>query len=150
MAERTIAHLARELAGTFYDHVREAESAGDKVQMAKRGRVFLEIDPKLFAKTFPTVRDYLRGRRHGRIDRDWKTGRVSYVDDGSVTMSTPGWLYWYDQARQMLTVMLGRPDIHDNVKQGIYAALLEDREKELKQRMPGPHVTQRHVLGDLG
>lgn len=149
MVERTIQHYARELAGAFYDTVRSAESQDEKVQISKRGRVLLQIDPKAFAKTFPTVKDYLAGRRHGHVEH-LPDGTVRHVDDGTVSMDTPGWLHWYDAARAQLTEMLGRPDVHENIKKGIYEALLEDREKQLKQETRGqqsPNITQRRVNG---
>lgn len=148
MTERTIRSMAKELAGTFYDVVRSAESADEKVQITKRGRIFLQIDPKLFAKTFPTVKDYLAGRRHGRIER-LLDGTVRHIDDGSVAMDTPGWMHWYDRGRQMLIAMLNNPGTHENIKDGILAALVEDREKQLKQFDPrlSPNIAQRHRMG---
>jgi hypothetical protein len=149
VTERTIQHYARELAGAFYDTVRSAESQDEKVQISKRGRVLLQIDPKAFGKTFPTVKDYLAGRRHGRMEH-LPDGTVRHIDDGTVSMDTPGWLHWYDAARAQLTEMLGRPDVHENIKKGIYEALLEDREKQLKQEargQQGPNITQRHMNG---
>ena len=147
MVERTIQHYARELAGIFYDTVRSAEDADLKVQISQRGRVLLQIDPKAFAKTFPTVKDYLAGRRHGHIQH-LPDGTVRHIDDGTVSMDTPGWLHWYDAARQLLTQMLGRPDIDENLKKGIYEALIEDREKQLNQEargQQGPNITQRKL-----
>jgi len=147
MVERTIQHYARELAGIFYDTVRSAEDADLKVQISQRGRVLLQIDPKAFAKTFPTVKDYLAGRRHGHIQH-LPDGTVRHIDDGTVSMDTPGWLHWYDAARQQLTQMLGRPDIDENLKKGIYEALIEDREKQLNQEargQQGPNITQRKL-----
>jgi hypothetical protein len=147
VVERTIQHYARELAGVFYDTVRSAEDADFKVQVSQRGRVLLQIDPKAFAKTFPTVKDYLAGRRHGRVEH-LPDGTVRHIDDGTVSMDTPGWLHWYDAARQQLTQMLGRPDIDENLKKGIYEALIEDREKQLNQEargQQGPNITQRKL-----
>lgn len=146
MVERTIRMHAKELAGVFYDTVREAEGKGDKVRFEQHGRSVLTIDPKAFGKTFPTVKDYLKGRRHGRIERK-PDGSVFHVDDGSITMDTPGWLYWYELGRQQLTSMLGNPMVHENIKQGIFKALLEDREKQMKygQRF-SPGIPQRRVM----
>ena len=136
MTERTIEHVARELAGEFYDVVRSAESRDEKVQISRRGRVLLQIEPKLFAKTFPTVRDYLAGRRHGFMAA--KPDGIRYhIDDGKVYQTTPGWLHFYDAARAKLTEMLGMGSIHDNLKKGIYDAILEDREKDLRAQLKG-------------
>jgi hypothetical protein len=161
MVERTIQHYARELAGAFYDTVRSAEDADVKVQVSQRGRVLLQIDPKAFAKTFPTVKDYLAGRRHGRTEH-LPDGTVKFVPftewsalydrcpicNRLVIEDTPGWLHWYDAARAQLTEMLGRPDVDENFKKGIYEALIEDREKQLQQEVrgqQGPNITQRKL-----
>lgn len=143
MSERTIQHMARELAGAYYDMVRSAEDADEKVQISKRGRIYLQIDPKGFAKTYPTVRDYLAGRQHGRMEH-LIDGTVRHIADGSITQTTPGWRHFYAKARAQLTSMLMMPNVHDNLKEGIYKALIEDREKQLKAEMRGQvhHTTQ--------
>lgn len=146
MVERTIRNLAKELAGQFYDMTRGSEDSDEKVQIEKRGRIFLKIDPKLFAKTYPTVKDYIAGRRHGRIQRQLD-GTVRHVADGTVTQEAPGWAHWYDMARQMMVAMLANPTTHDNIKSGIVDALVEDREKQLKQKPhQSPNITQRHFM----
>ena len=146
MSERTIQHTARELAGEFYDVVRAAESKDEKVQISQRGRIYLQVDPKAFGKTYPTVKEYLAGRKHGRIER-LPDGTVLHIDDGTVTQDTPGWRHWYDQARQMLVQMLNNPGTHENIKRSIMDALIEDREKQLKAEARGQihHTTQRHL-----
>jgi hypothetical protein len=161
MVERTIQHYARELAGIFYDFVRSAEDADFKVQVSQRGHVLLQIDPKAFGKTFPTVKDYLAGRRHGRTE-PLPDGTVKFVPftewsalydrcpicNKLVIEDTPGWLHWVDPARQHMTEMLGRSDVHENIKRGIYEALIEDREKQLEQEargQQGPNITQRKL-----
>jgi hypothetical protein len=152
MTERTIEHIARELAGTFYDTVRSAESKDEKVQIRQRGRLLLQIDPKLFAKTFPTVKDYLSGTRHGQVQRAWQTGVTTHLDDGKIYQDYPGWMYWYDQARQIAVEMLSSSQIHENLKQAIMDALIEDREKELKREADGGipnNIPQRHNMGPL-
>ena len=152
MTERTIEHIARELAGQFYDTVRSAESRDEKVQLSQRGRVLLQIDPKLFGKTYPTVKDYLVGRRHGTVNRAWETGVTTHIDDGKVYQDCPGWMYWYDQARQMAVEMLRSPQVHENLKEAIMAALIEDREKELEREAQGGipnNIPQRHDTGPL-
>ena len=150
MTERTIRHLAVELAGEFYDTVRSAEKAGEKVQIRKAstGRTLQQIDPLAFGKTFPTVKDYLAGRRHGRV-KHLPNGMVHWVDTGEVTEDTPGWMHWYDAARQNLVEMLNRPDIDERRKQQIMDALVEDREKQLKNEammIKSPQITQRRFI----
>lgn len=73
-----------------------------------------------FRKAFPTFRHYMRGQ--------W------VQPDGSIKIYRPGWLHHVVLARQMLTLMLGRKDIHENVKERIYDALLEDRNRTIKGR----------------
>jgi len=149
MTERTIQHHARELAGIFYDSVRSAEDADEKVQISRRGRILLQIDPKAFRKTYPTVKDYIAGRRHGRIQRALD-GAIIHIDDGQVYQDTPGWMFWYDAARGQLVEMLNQPNLSEHLKNGIFEALKEDREKQLKQEAAGirsPNITQRHVIG---
>lgn len=146
--ERTISHLARELAGQFYEFVRAREDSGERVQIEQRGRILLRVDPKAFAKTYPTVKDYLAGRRHGRMRRT-PDGCVFHVEDGAARLDTPGWLFWYDMARQMLVATLANEGTHEHIKQGIAAALIEDREKQLKQQAAGiksPQISQRAFI----
>lgn len=153
MVERTIEHHARELAGIFYEGVRAAESRDEKVQISQRGRILLNIEPRLFAKTYPTLKDYIAGRKHGREER-FPDGSIRHVDDGSVRIDTPGWLHWYKAAREQLVAMLAMPQVHENLKAAIYEALKEDREKDLKQTDPrlSPNITQApaSMLGGRG
>jgi hypothetical protein len=152
MTEATIRSYAKDLAGTFYDAVRSAESLGEKVQIQRRGRVYMNIDPKAFAKTYPTLKDYMRGVKHGRTERKLG-GTVIHIDDGSQTMDTPGWLFWYDAARKQLTEMLGMAHVSEHMKKAIFKAIIEDREKQLKQEGDGtdrifsPKITQRTQIG---
>lgn len=150
MTERTIRSLAVELAGQFYELVRSAEKNGEKVHIRKigRGRPLQTIDPFAFGKTYPKLKDYLAGTKYGRIEH-LPNGVVRHIDDGSIRGDTPGWMHWYDMARQMLVAMLARPDVDERRKQQIMDALLEDREKEIKQdalMIKSPQITQRHSL----
>lgn len=156
MTERTIRSIAKELAGQFYEFTRAAESKDQRVQLEERGRVFLDIDPKLFAKSYPTLADYLAGRRHGRMQRNWITGKVWHVDDGRVYADKPGWVLWYDKARKCAVEMLNKPEVHENLKSAIMDALIEDREKQLKNETSQVHNPGRgfsldsSVLGSAG
>jgi hypothetical protein len=148
MTEDTIRGMAKELAGQFYEMVRSAESLGEKVQVERRGRVLMKIDPRAFARTFPTVQDYLGGRRHGLLHRH-PDGTVTHVDDGVVRVTTPGWMHWVATARETLVSMLGNPLVHQNVKDAIADAVIEDRTKQLKMqaaRIKLPNVPQRKSL----
>ena len=147
MTEATIRSVAKEIAGEFYQFIRSAESRGEKhVQVSRGERALLNIRPDVFGKTYPTVKDYLSGRRHGRIGRT-PEGSIYHIDDGSLQQDTPGWLYWYDMARQRLVEMLNRNDVTEHMKDRILEAIIEDREKELRQK-PGdsPNIAQRRHL----
>jgi hypothetical protein len=133
MTERTIRSLAKELAGQFYDIVRTAESQGEKIQLRRGERVFLQIDPKTFGKTYPTVKDYLIGRKFGSVERS-ADGMVRHVDDGNVTLGAPGWASWYDLARQTLVGMLGNIGTTNETKAAIMDAIVEDRQKQLAKQ----------------
>jgi hypothetical protein len=146
MTERTIRNLAVELAGQFYDMTRSAEERGDKVYIKHRGRTIQTIEPRIFGKTFPKLKDYITGRRHGTIQH-LPNGVVRHIDDGRIYEDTPGWAHWYDNARQMLVAMLARPDVDERRKEQIAEAIKEDREKQLKQEammIKPAAITQRH------
>ena len=67
--------------------VRSAEDADEKVQISKRGRIYLQMDPKGFAKTYPTARGlYFAGRQHGRMEH-LIDGTVRHIDDGSIAQN---------------------------------------------------------------
>jgi hypothetical protein len=150
MTERTIRAIAKEFAGEFYDFTRSKEDSDEKVQFMQRGRILLQIDPKAFAKSFPKVGDYIAGRRHGYTKKNPETGAVTHIADGKIYSITPGWAHWYDLARKRAVEMLASPLVHQNLKDGIMAALVEDREKQLKQEAAGQPfdlVPQRHHMG---
>lgn len=71
-----------------------------------------------FRAAFPTLQAYMRGQWH--------------QPDGSIRAYRPGWLHFVEHARGMLVAMLGRNDIHDNVKSAVYDAIIEDRNNEFK------------------
>ena len=148
VTERTIRSLAKELAGNFYEMTRSAEGSGEKIHMKFRGRTLQTIEPGIFAKTYPTVKDYLTGKRHGHVEH-LPNGVVRHVADGSITDVKPGWAHWYDHARQMLVAMLSNPGTHENLKEAIMKALVEDREEQLKLEAQGlkpADITQRHSM----
>ena len=74
-----------------------------------------------FRQAFPTFKAYLRGQWH--------------QSDGSIKLYRPGWQHHVELARKVLSVMLGRNDIHINVKNAIFAALIEDRDRQYKAEM---------------
>lgn len=71
-----------------------------------------------FRAAFPTLRHYMRGQQ--------------VMPDGQIKIYRPGWLHHVDMARKMLTAMLGRADVSEVLKERIYDALMEDREKSLR------------------
>ena len=147
MVEQTIQHLARKLAGIEYERIRSCESLDEKAQFEIRGRAgIMTIEAKAFGKMFPTVKDYIAGRYHGKLSDN--NGVAFHVDDGSVTQETPCWMHYIDPARKYLAAMLGMPNVHENLKRAAYEALIEDREKQLKQEargQQGPNITQRKL-----
>jgi hypothetical protein len=150
MTERTIRSLAVELAGQFYDTVRSAEKAGEKVHIrrASTGRAVQQIDPTAFGKTYPKLRDYLAGTKYGTV-KHLPNGTVFHIDDGRIVHGTPGWMHWYDAARQMLVEMLARPDVDERRKEQIMDALVEDRDKQHKQDemlIKSPAIPQRRHI----
>jgi hypothetical protein len=136
LVERTIAHTARELAGKFYDFVRSAEKRGEKVDVRFNGRTLQNIDPTAFGKSFPTVKDYLAGRRYGEVEHR-ADGTVFWKDTGKWRQYVPGWMSFYEMARQLNVQMLAEPHVTDTMKERIFDAIIEDREKQLKQEAKG-------------
>ncbi len=148
MTERTIRSLAKGLAANFYEMTRAAEGSGEKIHMKFRGRTLQAIEPGIFAKTYPTMKDYLAGRRYGVIEH-LPNGVVRHIEDGSVTQVAPGWAHWYDHARQMCVAMLNEPGTDENLKEAIVRALVEDREEQLKLEARGlkpAAIPQRHSM----
>lgn len=68
-----------------------------------------------FRSAFPTYKDYISGRWH--------------LPNGAIKPYTPGWHFFVEIARRMMIQMLARKDVHENLKTGIYEALLEENMK---------------------
>lgn len=125
MTERTIRSLAKKLAGIFYE-----QAGGDLFGSAPHDRE----RSKRFRQTYPTLKDFMRGIQH--------------KPDGSKNIDKPGWLFFVDAARKRMANMLADPSVHQNVKDGILAALLEEHQKstspqavELLQRRMGEEIS---------
>lgn len=90
--------------------------------MAKEfASIFYESNrTKGFRQTFPTFQAYIRGQWHNT--------------DGSIKAYRPGWMHHVAQARRALALMLGKPDsvVSPHVKNAIFNALIEDRNREHK------------------
>lgn len=120
MTERTIRHLAKELAGIFYE-----QAGGDLFGSAPEDRE----RSKRFRETYPTWEHYKLG--------------IQVLPDGRTKVDKPGWMYFVTIARARLVQMLQDPTqkhLHD----AIYKSLLEEHEKstspmaqELLQRRLG-------------
>lgn len=106
---QTIRHMAKELAGRFYEDNRTPG----------------------FRRAFPTFTAYMRGQWHQA--------------DGSIKLDKPGWLHHVELARRMLATMLGRADVHENLKMPIYEAIIDDRERSMR-----PSAKKLHQVGFEG
>ncbi len=144
MTERTLRAIAKELAAEMYENIRSAGDRGKKFEVrdAQTGHVLRRIEPELFFKTFPTLKDYLAGRYHGRMKRKFESRDVQanyHVDDGLVHRGMPGWTFHYERARDRAFKMLAMPDdvVHPNMKEALFAAITEDREQQIQQEMQG-------------
>lgn len=144
MTERTIRSLAKELAAVMYEDACTARKRGEKLEFrdAVTNRLLRVIEPELFLKTYPTLKDYWAGRKHGRMESKIESSGVQvsfHVDDGSITKGAPGWAFHYKRARDRLVRMLGLPDtvVHPQMKEAIAKALIEDREKQLEHEYLG-------------
>ena len=122
MSERTIRTLAKKLAGEFYEGKRGGRFR-DKNSLTAAKRLFKEpisgniVEKKgivPFLEAYPNAQAY-------------------------ITAHHP---LFYDTARQCLTSMLGLPDsrISPFMKESIFKALIEDREKQHKQEMTNPNI----------
>lgn len=111
MTHKQIKHLAKELAGQFYE---EETSTKPEIERNKRSL--------RFRRAFPTVKAYLLGHQH--------------MPDGSIEYSKPGWMHHVVLARKLLTLMLGQSDarVSPHMKNTIYEALLEEHEEATNPR----------------
>lgn len=127
MTERTIRHLAKELAGKFYEQKRSDRfRSKDSLTRARRlvqhpdGRHEEVIVVVPFFQAYPDARTFVKAH----------------------------WPLFVEPARQCMVTMLALKGVHDNMKRGIYDALLEDREKQLAAEARGAQVSliQARVL----
>jgi len=105
MTERSIRSVAKRLASEFYTEA--SKEHGSALHDQQRSAAF--------RATYPTLRHYIRG--------------MQVKKDGTINIDRPGWLYFVDIARKRMVQMLTDPTIHQNVKDGIMAALLEEHQK---------------------
>jgi len=105
MTERTIRHLAKELAGVFYE-----QAGGDLFGTAPEDRE----RSKRFRQTYPTWKHYKNG--------------LQVRPDGTIKQDQPGWVYFISLARARMVQMLSDPT-KKNLHEAIYKALLEEHNK---------------------
>lgn len=122
MTERTIRTLAKELASIFYE-----QAGGDMFGNAPEDR----DRSKRFRKTYPTREHYLKG--------------YQVKTDGTIKIDQPGWVYFISLARARMVQMLSQPGVSQTVKDGIYAALLEEHRTSTSPR--AQEILQRRLSG---
>ncbi len=113
--EATVKAQAKQLAGAFFE-----DNRTDK-----------------FRRAFPTVQHFLTGTQV-MYDKNLDViGRKKVA---------AGWLHFLVLARKTLTLMLGQPDarVSPQLKERIYDAILEDRDRTTRQR--AHRVSQRRSL----
>ena len=112
MTEATHREMAKELAGAWYEMRRtdRFRDGGDKVKARKIVKDILTGLPREiivgipFSQAYPTAEAYVEAH----------------------------WPFFMDTARKVLTTMLTLPNISPVMKERIYDAICEDREKQLK------------------
>jgi hypothetical protein len=122
VTERTIRMLAKQMAGAFYEgsrsgRFREGEDLVDVFFVKQTGIGPVECSKKVpLREAFPNAKAYVEGY----------------------------WPHWYDAARLALVNMLAAPDgrITPHMKDGIADALIEDREKQLKNPLDSKYLRQ--------
>jgi len=125
MTEQTIRHTAKEFAGTWYESNSRSEEFRNgtmrtkvyRTLRVKVGNTWVEKEVEFLVPmrvAFPNVEAYVKS----------------------------AWPHWVDYAREKLAEMLGMPDakVSPIMKERIFAALVEDRERQLKGA--GKHVRQ--------
>lgn len=122
MTERTLRTYAKELAGAFYEGTRSGRfRAGMDVPVKtlvqdSAGNPVEVTVVKPFHEAFPDAKSYIKGH----------------------------WPLFYAMARRQLTAMLGMPTVHQNLKDAIMKALVEDREQQLRQEAKGRDLPDLH------
>lgn len=128
------------------DHIEDLREVGVERTLRSMAKEYAgafyamnERSPK-FRAAYPSVRAYLRGRQ--------------LLPNGKVQLERPNWLHFVQLARQSMVHMLGLPDgqVSPAMKAAIFEALVEDREKQLKEDAAGTKratVPQRMVLENV-
>jgi hypothetical protein len=119
MTEQTVRMMAKEFAGAYFDSSKRSKEFREGKQTVKVSKWMTLVDPQgkkirrevifnvPFCVAFKTAEEY----------------------------AASAWPHWVDYARQKLAEMLAKPDgvVHPHLKERIAAALIDDRERQLKQ-----------------
>lgn len=124
MSERTIRSLAKEYAGQFYE--------------AKRSDRFRSKDSLTRAKTLKQLPD-------GSVVEVTVTVPFFKAYPNSKAFASGHWPLFYEAARKSLVTMLALPSVSDELKKGIHAALVEDRQNEYKKPAGQQTLIQRSL-----
>lgn len=124
MSERTIRTLAKEYAGAFYEQ--------------KRSNRFRSKDSLTRAKTLKQLPD-------GSVIEVAVTVPFFKAYPNSKAFAKGHWPLFYEAARKSLVAMLALPSVSDELKKGIHAALIEDRQNEYKQPAGQQTLIQRSL-----
>lgn len=109
MTVRLIRMTAKGMAGAFYEQ---------------------NYRSKAFRESFPTVKDYLTGRRH------WPNGQIKQVD--------PGWVHFVQAAKGMLATSLQDKNMSEHEKEAIADALIEEAHRG--SRLQARRVLQSNLI----
>lgn len=124
MTERTIRTLAKELAGQFYE--------------AKRSNRFRSKDSLMRAKTLKQLPD-------GSVIEVTVIVPFFKAYPNSKVFAKAHFPLFYEAARKCMVTMLALPSVSDELKEGIHAALVEDRQNEYKAPIGQQTLIQRNL-----
>lgn len=124
MSERTIRTLAKEYAGQFYE--------------MKRSDRFRSKDSLTRAKTLKQLPD-------GSVIEVTVVVPFFKAYPNSKAFASGHWPLFVDAARKSLITMLALSSVSDELKQGIHAALVEDRQNEYRQPAGSQTLIQRSL-----
>jgi hypothetical protein len=81
-----------------------------------------------FRKAFPNFKNFMRGQWHQA--------------DGSIKLYRPGWLHFVALARKRMATILGDKAVHPHIKEAIFNALIEDRNRQFKAETTAPKTVK--------
>lgn len=135
MTEQTIRAMAKEFAGSYYESVHRTKDFREGTMLTKAVKamhvkiggvtVVKEVEFNIpFRVAFPNVKAYVKS----------------------------AWPHWVEHAREKLSEMLGMPDerVSPLMKERIFAAILEDRERQLRQGAKSLRQIKGETDGSIG